>query len=79
MRFFKFYNLLPALVLGAVTSTAALGQASADLGVDFDALQTSTATQLGGYIGWAIAIGVAVIAAFALLGYFKSGSAGRSK
>lgn len=51
-----------------------LGAPVIDAGLD--ATQSGVADLIGGYLAWAVALGVAVLAAFALLRYFHSGTCG---
>lgn len=71
--------VVPAAAGAASTLSGVPGvmaQASSDLGVDTDALQTSTATSVGGYVGWAIAVAVGIIGIWALVKYARRGVAG---
>lgn len=50
-----------------------LAQASADLAVDTSALQTDAAASVGGFIAWAVAVCLGLIALRAMVRYLTSG------
>ena len=62
MTSIKRFNVAALAVVLTLVSQLASAQPAADLGIDTDAMLTQAATDIGGYVGWGIAVAVAVIA-----------------